>query len=170
MKLGQIGVRRAEGADAQRIAAVHDAAWALAYRGIIPGRDLERMIARRGPLWWKRALDRHTAVLVLEVAREIRGYATVGPNRMRMLPFAGEIYEIYLDPEVQGLGFGRMLFEAARQELRRYGLASFSVRVLAENDGARGFYDHLGGAIAAETGERIGEATLPIVVYGFAAD
>jgi ribosomal protein S18 acetylase RimI-like enzyme len=170
MRLGEIGVRRALSADASRIAAVHDAAWAGTYRGIIPGRDLERMIARRGPVWWKRALDRHTAVLVLEVGGEISGYATVGPNRMRMLPFAGEIYEIYLMPEVQGLGFGRLLFAAARDELRRYGLASFAVRVLAENDGARAFYERLGGTVAAETGERIGETTLPLVVFGFSAD
>lgn len=170
MRLGQIGVRRAESADASRIAAVHDAAWAAAYRGIIPGRELDRMIARRGPVWWKRALDRHTAVLVLEVGGKISGYATVGPNRMRMLPFAGEIYEIYLMPEVQGLGFGRLLFEAAERELGRYGLASFSVRVLADNESARAFYVHLGGHVAAETGERIGEATLPIVVYGFPAE
>ncbi|TBW40073.1 GNAT family N-acetyltransferase [Siculibacillus lacustris] len=169
MRLGQIGVRRAGNEDAGRIAGVHDAAWRLAYRGIIPGRDLERMIARRGPLWWKRAIERHTSILVLDVGGEVVGYATIGPNRMRMLPFAGEIYEIYLLPEHQGLGFGRLLFEAARRELRRYGLASFSVRVLADNLGARGFYEHMGGAVAAETGERIGETTLPLVVFGFPA-
>ena len=78
MKLGQIGVRRAEIADAGRIADVHDAAWRQAYRGIIPGKDLERMIARRGPLWWKRALDRHTAVLVLEVGGRVVGAALGG--------------------------------------------------------------------------------------------
>lgn len=149
---------------------MHDAAWAQTYRGIIPGRDLARMIARRGPSWWKRALDRHTAVLVLEIGNEIQGYATVGPNRMRMLPFAGEVYEIYLLPEAQGLGFGRHLFAAARAELRRYGLAAFTVRVLAENEAARGFYERLGGSVAAETGERIGETTLPVVVYGFSAE
>ena len=170
MKLGQIGVRRASSADASGVAAVHDAAWAQAYRGIIPGRELDRMIARRGPVWWKRALDRHTAVLVLEVGGEIRGYATVGPNRMRMLPFAGEIYELYLQPEVQGLGFGRHLFEAAKAELRRYGLAAFAVRVLSDNDPARGFYEWLGGTVAAETGERIGEATLSVTIYGFQAE
>ena len=87
-----------------------------------------------------------------------------------MLPFAGEIYEIYLQPEAQGLGFGRHLFAAARAELRRYGLAAFTVRVLAENEGARGFYERLGGSVAAETGERIGETTLPVVVYGFPAE
>ena len=169
MKLGQIGIRRAEIADAARIADVHDAAWRQAYRGIVPGRDLERMIARRGPLWWNRALQRHTAVLVLEVAGAVVGYATLGPNRMRMLPHAGEIYEIYLLPEHQGLGFGRLLFEAARAELTRYGLASFSVRVLAENHAAIAFYRRMGGTVVAETGERIGEATLPLVVFGFEA-
>ncbi len=170
MKLGQIGIRRAEVADAGRIADVHDAAWRQAYRGIIPGRDLEKMIARRGPLWWRRALHRHTAVLVLEVGGDIVGYATLGPNRMRMLPQAGEIYEIYLLPEHQGLGFGRSLFDAARLELRRYGLASFSVRVLADNESAVAFYRRMGGRMAAETGERIGEATLPVAVFGFDAE
>lgn len=167
MKLGQIGIRRADPRDAQRIADVHDSAWRQAYRGIIPGRELERMIARRGPLWWKRALDRSTAVLVLEVGGAIRGYATIGPNRMRLLPQAGEIYELYLEPDHQGLGFGRLLFEAARGELRRYGLASFSVRVLEDNLAALGFYERMGGATVLETGERIGEATLPIRVLGF---
>ncbi len=170
MKLGQIGVRRAGTSDANRIATIHEAAWRSAYRGIIPGRDLERMVARRGPLWWKRALDRHTAILALDVGGEVRGYATIGPNRMRMLPFAGEIYELYLAPEVQGLGFGRLLFEAARAELRRYGLASFSVRVLEDNVGALDFFGHLGGTLAAETGERVGDVTLPLHVLGFAAE
>ncbi len=167
MKLGQIGIRRAETEDAGGIADVHDDAWRHAYLGIIPGKDLERMIARRGPLWWHRALKRNTAVLVLEVGGRVAGYATLGPNRMRMLPQAGEIYELYLSPEHQGLGFGRLLFEAARAELRRYGLASFSVRVLVDNGSAVAFYERMGGRVVAETGERIGETTLPLTIFGF---
>ena len=170
MKLGQIGVRRAEVADAGRIADVHDAAWRQAYRGIIPGRDLERMVARRGPAWWKRAIDRHTAVQVLEVDGVVRGYATIGTNRMRSTAFAGEIYEIYLDPEHQGLGFGRRLFAAARRELRRYGLASFAVRVLSDNEGAVDFYRRMGGVPVEDTVERIGDAVLPLTIFGFAAE
>lgn len=170
MKLGQIGVRRAGASDAGPIAAVHETAWRLAYGGVIPGRELERMIARRGPLWWKRALDRHTAVLILEVGGTVAGYATVGPNRMRMLPYAGEIYELYIAPAHQGLGFGRMLFAAARAELRRYGLASFSVRVLEDNEPAIAFFRHLGAIVAAETGERFGEVTLPVRVFGWEAE
>ena len=151
MRLGQIGVRRASASDAAAIASVHDESWRLAYRGIIPGANLERMVARRGPAWWLRAIERRAAVLVIEVGGAVCGYATVGPSRMRMLPFAGEIYELYLKPEYQGLGFGRLLFEAAREELKRCGFKSFSVRALSENDAAHGFYRRMGGKIASAT-------------------
>lgn len=170
MKLGQIGIRRAETADAVAIADVHEPAWRLAYAGLLPGRELERMIAHRGPLWWKRALDRQTVVLVLEVAGAVRGYATLGPNRKRTLPFAGEIYELYVAPEFQGLGFGRTLFAAARAELRRFGLASFSVRVLAENVAARAFFFRLGAQPVEVDDEILGEKTMMVDVFGFAAE
>jgi len=41
-----ITIRRAIPGDAEQIAAVHDEAWREAYRGIIPGGELERLIAR----------------------------------------------------------------------------------------------------------------------------
>jgi ribosomal protein S18 acetylase RimI-like enzyme len=153
--------------DAVAIATVHDEAWRLAYNGIIPGLNLDKMIVRRGPAWWVKAIERRAAVLVIEVGGLVAGYVTVGPSRMRMLPFGGEIYELYLKPEYQGLGFGRALFERAREDLRRYGFKSFQVRVLGDNELARGFYLHLGGTHAAETAERVGDRTLPVVVYGW---
>ena len=44
-----IGVRRAEARDAEGITEVHDAAWRNAYDGMIPAKELNRIIARRGP-------------------------------------------------------------------------------------------------------------------------
>lgn len=41
------------------------------------------------------------------------------------MPYSGEIFEIYLLPEYQGLGFGRRLFNAARQELAAHGSHDF---------------------------------------------
>lgn len=169
MRLGQIGVRRARDQDVAAIAQVHDEAWRLAYRGVIPGRDLERIVERRGAVWWRNALRRHAVVLVMEFGGAVVGYATLGPTRMRSLPYVGEIYEIYLKPEYQGLGFGRHLFAAARAELARYGLKSFAVRVLRANDGAVGFYGRMGGTPVADTAERIGETVLPVAVFGWAA-
>ena len=52
--------------------------------------------------------------LVIEVAGVIAGYATLGLNRARSLPQEGEVYEIYLRPEYQGIGLGRILFGEAK--------------------------------------------------------
>ena len=102
MKTNVIGVRRAEARDAEAITAVHDTAWRFAYDGMIPARELNRIVARRGAQWWDRAIRRGTAILVLEVGGTICGYATVGPNRARNLAQKGEVYEIYMKPEYPG--------------------------------------------------------------------
>lgn len=169
MKLSQIGTRRATLQDASAIAQVHDDAWRLAYRGVIQGRQLEQMVERRGPAWWEKAVRRQANILVIEVGGRIAGYATVGPTRMRTLPFSGEIYELYIKPEYQGLGFGRHLFRAAREELVRFGLRSFAVRVLADNDTGRAFYTAMGGGQVAETSERLGDSAMGVVVFGWQA-
>src|SRR5947209_19355903 len=102
-----ISIRNARPADAEAIAEVHDAAWRDAYRGIIPGRELERMVARRGPRWWQTAILRGTRLAVLEFDDSIVGYSSYGRNRVPTLPYGGEVFELYLAPEFQGLGFGR---------------------------------------------------------------
>ncbi len=162
-----IDVRRARVGDAAGIAAVHDAAWRYAYRGVLPGLDLERMVERRGPAWWAKAIRRQVVVLVLEVDGQVVGYATLGPSRMRMLPFRGEIYEIYVLPEYQGVGLGSRLFQSARRMLGDLAFSGLAVRALRANDAAVGFYRRLGGRVVVETGERIGDTVLPVLVFGW---
>ena len=99
------------------------AAW---YRGIIPGRELERMIARRGPSWWRSAIQRRSRLVVLDFDDAIGGYASYGRNRVPAMNFGGEIFELYIAPEFQGLGFGKRLFSAARKDLCRTRLCLLS--------------------------------------------
>ena len=68
-----ISIRNARPGDEGGIARVHDAAWRDAYLGIIPGRELERMIQRRGPTWWRQAILGGTRLLVLDFADRIAG-------------------------------------------------------------------------------------------------
>jgi ribosomal protein S18 acetylase RimI-like enzyme len=167
MKTNVIGVRRAEVRDAEAITAVHDAAWRYAYDGMIPAKELARIVARRGARWWDRAIRRGTAILVLEVGGTLCGYATVGPNRARNLPQKGEVYEIYLKPEYQGIGLGTRLFLAARRELARFGFDSVVVWALADNDGACGFYRNAGGRKIARANERFGEIALTKIAFAW---
>lgn len=162
-----ITIRPARLSDAREIADVHDAAWRDAYRGVIPGRELERMIARRGPDWWRAAIKGGTEIIVLDFDESISGYASYGHNRVPSLPYRGEIFELYLAPEFQGLGFGRRLFQAARKDLAEYGLTSTLVWALADNERALGFYKHLGGRVAREAEERFGGEARGRVAFGF---
>jgi ribosomal protein S18 acetylase RimI-like enzyme len=167
MKTNVIGVRRAEAKDAEAITAVHDSAWRLAYEGMIPARELSRIVARRGPKWWDRAIRKGTAILVLEVGGTICGYATVGPNRARNLAQKGEVYEIYMKPEYQGIGLGTRLFLAARRELARFGFDTVVVWALADNDNAIRFYKNAGGRTVARANERFGETSLTKVAFAW---
>jgi ribosomal protein S18 acetylase RimI-like enzyme len=162
-----IDVRRAETRDAEEITAVHDAAWRYAYDGLIPARELSRIVARRGPRWWQRAIRRGTAILVLEVGGAICGYATLGPNRARNLAQKGEVYEIYLKPEYQGVGLGTRLFLSARRELARFGFDTIVVWALADNDGACSFYRNAGGRKVARANERFGEVSLTKIAFAW---
>ncbi len=160
-------IRHAKPGDAQAIAEAHDASWRDAYRGIIPGAELERMIARRGPAWWSAAIARGTGLLVLDYDGIIAGYATYGRNRVPSMPYSGEIFEIYLVPEYQGLGFGRRVFRAARRELAEHGYLSTIVWALADNEKALGFYRRLGGLPIRRAEERFGTDMLTRVAFGF---
>lgn len=145
-----IDIRRAEPRDAAAIADVHHDAWRGAYAGIIPYRALTAMINRRGAAWWANAIRRAASVLVVEIGGEVVGYATLGRNRARELPQQGEIYELYLRPEYQGVGLGSRLFAAARDKLAAHGLSGLVVWALEENGNALGFYESAGGRDVAE--------------------
>lgn len=171
MSLDQIAIRAAEPADASGIAKVHDEAWRGAYRGIIPGVALERMVEQRGPLWWAKQISRQRNILVLQHHNKIAGYITFGINRYRSLRVRGEVYELYIRPSHQGLGFGGRLFDAARVDLEAARLGHFLVWALEDNDQAVGFYSAMGGEPVAHGIERFdgGECRKLAFTWGGAA-
>jgi ribosomal protein S18 acetylase RimI-like enzyme len=150
MKTLTVDIRKAEPRDAVAIAGVHLEAWRGAYAGIIPHKALTSMINRRGSDWWANAIRRAATVLVVEIGGVIAGYATIGRNRARELPQQGEIYELYLRPQYQGIGLGSRLFSAARRGLAEHGLKGLVVWALEENDNALAFYAGAGGRDIAE--------------------
>lgn len=165
MKTLTIDIRKAELKDAQAIADVHQEAWRGAYSGIIPYRALTKMINRRGPDWWANAIRRAASVLVIEIGGELAGYTTIGRNRARELPQQGEIYELYLKPEYQGIGLGSRLFSEARMRLSQSGLRGLVVWALEENTGALSFYEGAGGRDVAEGVEIFDQKALKKVAF-----
>ena len=162
-----IDIRQAKTEDAAGIAETHDASWRYAYTGMLPYKSLDTMVRRRDEKWWERAIRHSTNILVLDIGDEIAGYVTLGPNRVRTLPFEGEIYELYLKPEFQGVGFGRKLFSLARQELRRLGMQGCVVWALEDNDNAVGFYINAGGRDIAEGNETFDGSALRKIAFAW---
>jgi ribosomal protein S18 acetylase RimI-like enzyme len=162
-----IEIRQAKPSDAAAVADTHDEAWKGAYQGIIPGVELEKLVMRRGPDWWDSAIRKGSRISILVFGEVVAGYANYGRNRARTLSYDGEIYELYLRPEFQGLGLGRRLFTAARKDLATSGMKSLAVWALSDNDNAVGFYQALGGRAVARSSERFGKRTLDKVAFGW---
>ena len=159
-------IRAAVPLDAPALAAVHEASWREAYAGLLPPRALMNFINRRNTAWWVRTV-RHAGVLVLEVGGRVVGYATFGRNRTQALPQGGEVYELYLAPEYQGLGFGRRLLDAALKRLAAVGAPGAVVWSIEDNERAMAFYRACGGRDIAEGTERFDGRVLNKVAFAF---
>jgi len=162
-----VSIRHAKPDDAPALSRVFDTAWREAYFGIIPGVTLEKMFARRGERWWRSTVTRGRPLVVLDAGQGVVGYASYGRCRDRALSADGEIDELYLMPEYQGVGYGRRLFKAVCNDLRHRGMSRIAVWALAENERACAFYEGMGGRKIARVEERIGGTPLAKVAYLF---
>lgn len=162
-----IDIRHAEPDDALAIAETHRVSWQQAYAGVLPHVSLRKMLERRNTVWWQRAIRGSTSILVLDVGGEVAGYATLGLNRARSLPHEGEVYELYLRPEYQGVGLGTRLFAEARRLLRSLGCEGAVVWCLEDNAIAMAFYQGQGGRDLAEGYEHFDGRTLKKVAFAW---
>lgn len=189
MDSSSILIRAAEIGDAAVLSQVHRASWFNAYHGVLNGSALRDSIARRNKHWWRSAVEklnaelasiggrvsgggarlRQSRLLVLEFDGVVAGYANFGTGRRNFPPYAmsrwGEIFELYLLPEYQGLGFGRMLFERVRSELKEMEHGPLIVWALEANDQAIGFYTALGGESFVRSHEMFGGTQAPTIGF-----
>lgn len=161
-----VQVRRARISDAPELATIFADSWRNTYRGVIPHNHLENMIRRRGASRWRSSIRAGEMVLLIEYEGKNVGYATCGTARSRGA-HKGEIYEIYLLPDYQGVGFGQYLFEACRFRLDERRLKGLIVWALSENSGAVNFYWQLGGRPLVSAYERIGGVRLEKIAFSW---
>ena len=169
-------IRPAALPDAAAIASVHITSRQETYRGMIPDSklDSELDISSREQSWISILSDPKSLVLVALSDGEICGFVSGGmtsdivdfPND-KSRSFDGEIWAIYLLRRAQGNGVGKQLVKAMAERLRREGCGSVIVWVLERNEGAKGFYERLGGKEVARKMMVIAEANFEEVAYGW---
>ncbi len=147
-----IAVRRAREGDCAAMGRIYVDAWQDTYPGLLPDRGLLAMSPDRHAAHWAHEISGQTAKEAFLVATMPRhgviGLASAGPSRTRDLPFGAEVFTLYVDPNHQRHGAGRLLLENLFNAMRQAGQRSAVIWALSGNP-ARTFYERLGGAEVA---------------------
>ena len=161
-------VRRAGITDAPAVAEIYVETWREAYPGMLPDTVLLGMSREHQRRAWRHSIcDPAQSVLLAEAERgDIVGFGSCGATRRPSMPFSGEIYTLYVAPDHQRLGVGRLLLAALLRELSRHGHRSALVWALADNP-SRFFYQAMGGALVAESIESLWGTPVRQCGYGW---
>jgi GNAT superfamily N-acetyltransferase len=166
-------VRLASPTDADALAGISGRAFDATYRGVVPDPVLDEWI-ESGPTNWRaafenRAPDSPARVWVAERDGAALGYATTSPARSNWLvppDGAGELTNLYLDPDVIGTGLGRQLYEHSVVDLCKRGFNPLLVWAFRDNPLAARFYQKAGLTMdVAEHFWVLGDVPCPIVRF-----
>ncbi|MEU3711016.1 GNAT family N-acetyltransferase [Streptomyces catenulae] len=155
-----VRVREMTEGDAGAVAAVRVRGWQVAYEGLMPRAYLDGLsVPEQAAAQRVRLRRRSPAVrdLVAERAGAVVGWACVGPAPApdatdRPAPEVpgtapdpvGELFALYVAPELIGMGIGRTLMTASLEHAREAGFAELRLWVVRGNARARRFYARAG--------------------------
>jgi GNAT superfamily N-acetyltransferase len=166
----RFAVREAVQSDAEGIARVHTDSWQTSYRGILPDTVLDRIdVGQRVESRRKILRDRSVFQLVAyDVTHgDIVGFCDAGASR-RHVPYAGEVYAIYLAHRAKRHGLGQDMWERVQAWLAASDMRSMIVWVLENNLHARRFYEAMGGRQGSRLQSRVGG--YPVVELSYVWD
>ncbi len=172
-------IRRAVPDDAPALGRVMVESWLTAHRGQVPDAAWHKRLKEWTPdvsaRGWARTFaqlaqghDRREVLLVAEADPDGPVALVLGTEADNNTSGAvAEISALYVLPDRQGQGIGRLLLKDASKELAALGFTTLHVGVLTANLPARGFYEAMGGQ---EIGQRTFEEEgylLPGTVYAW---
>ena len=163
-------VRRATIADAAGIAEIDVLAWQHAYRGVLTDEYLDGLsIAYKLAQWTGRLEPGQLEEFVAEDSRRVIGWVTLGATRDNDVPpGTGEIYGVNVLPSNWSMGAGGALCRFAKHRLAELGFSRVTLWVLAANERALRFYEHLGFSVGPQALIEIGGRSVPKVRYEIA--
>lgn len=139
-------IRPAHPGDEMDVARVHVRSWQSGYRRVMPDDYLDSLRLEDRAARYNFDHTDPAAPFTVVAAEEDRiiGFATTGPARSAPQENCGELYALYVDPDLWGSGVGRALLSAARDRMAAQGFRHALLWVLAVNPRARRFYEKNG--------------------------
>jgi len=161
-----VTVRPAQTADIEAIQHVARTTWHATYDDIIGSDAVDEQVDE----WYADAvvrdgiIDSDTATPVATVDDTVVGYAVAGQREDADADCAS-LHAIYVHPDHWGAGIGSRLFETVADRLRDRDFEHLHIRVLADNDRARAFYERHGYTGTDRRQIELAGATPDEVVY-----
>jgi ribosomal protein S18 acetylase RimI-like enzyme len=140
----EFSVRPASSSDADAIAAVHVAGWRWGYRDLLPPELLDGLDADERAERLRAVMNEEeptVAVHLADAGGRVIGFVSSGPSRDSDGVQLGEIYALYVEEHVAGMGVGVELLRTAVESLRQRGFDRATLWVLDTNARARRFYE-----------------------------
>lgn len=180
-------VRLARPSDASGLARVHVESWQRAYQGLVDpeylaGLDIEerasgweaRLVTSLGAdltlRAWSSGKRAGRTELLIDPEGLVQGFVSYGPRRpvpgVAEDSSQGELYALYVHPDVWGLGGGRALYERCLGALRLAGFQSVTIWTMRGAAQARAFYKRQGAQLTdAEQTQRTQGLEMDLVCY-----
>lgn len=161
-------VRQARLEDASAIAKIEIETWRATYAGTLPDRVLLNMSERRQTSSWTSFLRHRPEDVWLAQHPQfgVVGFGNCGAQRDNAVDYSGEVYTLYVLPDLQGRGYGRALLSALFQRLETAGHGSALVWVVRGNP-ARFFYERLGGKQVMHRPIPVAGQPVEAIAYGW---
>lgn len=114
--------------------------WNAAYKGIIPDDYLKNMNVEKISENWKKNIERNKNIYIYKENDEILGVIRFGKSEYPYIKPIGEIFVLYVKPELKRNGIGTKLFEFAKDELIKAGYEKMMIWCLKGNKQGANFY------------------------------
>lgn len=149
-------IRTMTAADIDGVSEVRVRGWQSAYAGIVPRTFLDGMTveddARQRRAWFSDPRRTGGDLVAVDGRDRVVGWAAFGPYRGELPGPVGEVYALYVLPELIGTGIGRALLDAVHAHPGSRRFDTLALWVLRANARARRFYERAG--YTADGGEQ----------------
>ena len=162
-------VRPAIPDDAEGIAKVHVKGWQEAYVGHLPQRVLDRQSVPARLRMWQGLLQEppnsRWTFVAIDPAAGIVGFAGGVRAKPAMFGPAFKVPVLYVLQSHLRRGLGRQLMHVLGAAMGRHGFGAVALWCLASNQGARAFYQAIGGTMASALEEQDRDGRLALAGY-----
>ncbi|MBP2402501.1 GNAT family N-acetyltransferase [Streptomyces syringium] len=165
-----VRVREMTEADIEAVSGIRVTGWQTAYAGVVPQPYLDAMTveddARQRRAWFTRSRGQALDLVAVDDGAGPVGWASLGQYRGEGEERPGELYALYVRPDVIGTGVGRLLLQEVHRHAAARRFDSMLLWVLRDNPRARRFYETAGyTADGAVQSDPYGEVELTEVRY-----